>query len=154
MDCLSVNQIQIREAGAGDLPVLLALYRQLVNDDTHAISLEQAEKLFLRIGNYPDYRIYLAERETGQVVGTFALLVMDSLGHMGTPAAILEDVVVSEAYRGSGIGQQMMAFATKTAREKGCNKFFFSSGIHRSDAHQFYENLGFKQHGYSYYLDL
>ncbi|WP_321372458.1 GNAT family N-acetyltransferase [uncultured Desulfuromusa sp.] len=149
-----VDQVRIREAKAGDLPAILDLYRQLIAGDDSEISLEQAEKLFLRIGNYPDYRIYLAERETGQPVGTFALLIMDSLGHRGTPAAVLEDVVVSAADRGSGIGQQMMAFATETARGKGCKKFFFSSGINRSDAHQFYENLGFRQHGYSYYLNL
>ena len=154
MNNLTVAQVQIREAEAGDLPGLLELYCQLVNTDVPEINLEQAENLFLRIGNYPDYRIYLAESKVGQPVGSFALLIMDSLGHMGTPTAILEDVVVSEQYRGAGIGQQMMAFATETARGKGCNKFYFCSGINRSDAHQFYENLGFKRHGYSYYLNL
>jgi len=154
MNSSSTDQVQIREAKADDLPALLELHRQLVDADGQEISLEQAEKLFLRIGNYPDYRIYLAERESGPPVGTFALLIMDSLGHMGTPAAVLEDVVVAEAYRGFGIGRQMIAFATDTARSKGCNKFLFSSGIKRSGAHQFYENLGFKKHGYSYYLNL
>lgn len=151
---MNTDQVTIREAGADDLATLLNLYRQLNNQsDDKSFSLKQAEAIYLRIGNYPDYSIYLAEWKQ-QVVGTFALLIMDSLGHSGTPAAVLEDVVVSEEHRSLGIGQRMMAFATTLAKEKGCSKFFFSSGIERTQAHQFYENLGFKQHGYSFYLNL
>jgi GNAT superfamily N-acetyltransferase len=147
------NQLQIREAAAGDLPALLKLYGQLGMDDGQVLALEKAEQIFLRIGNYPDYRIYLAE-QGGKPVGTFALLIMDNLGHLGAPSAILEDVVVDESCRGQGIGQLMMAFATSLCREKGCYKFFFSSNIKRSEAHRFYENLGFEIHGYSFFLDL
>jgi len=151
---MNADQVIIREAEAEDLAALLVLYRQLNNQsDEKGFSLKQAEAIYLRIGNYPDYSIYLAEWKQ-QVVGTFALLIMDSLGHGGVPAAVLEDVVVSEAHRGLGIGQQMMTLATALAREKGCSKFFFSSGIERTQAHQFYANLGFKQHGYSFYLNL
>lgn len=151
MENKGIFQVRVREAEACDLPDLLQLYCQLNNNSAKQLSLEQAENIFLRIGNYPDYCIYIAEHE-GQVVGTFALMVMESLGHMGISSAILEDVVVSEQYRDLGVGQQMMSSATATAQQKGCNKLFFSSGMTRSDAHRFYENLGFKQHGYSYYL--
>lgn len=145
--------LQTREAEAADLPALLHLYRQLNGGAESGLSQEQAEQLFLRLANYPDYRIYLGERE-GQVVGTFALLIMDSLGHGGVPAAVIEDVVVSETQRGQGIGEQLMACATELARKKGCSKIFFSSGSSRVVAHAFYRKLGFKQHGYSFYLDL
>ena len=147
------NQLQIREAAADDLPVLLKLYGQLGMDDGQVLPLDKAEQIFLRIGNYPDYRIYLAERN-GRPVGTFALLIMDNLGHLGAPSVILEDVVVAEDCRGEGIGQLMMDFATGRGREKGCYKFFFSSNLNRTDAHRFYENLGCRIHGYSFYLDL
>lgn len=145
--------VRIREAKACDLPELLKLYRQLNNSSMEDFTLEQAEILFLRIGNYPDYRIYLAKHKD-QVVGTFALLIMESLGHRGIPSAILEDVVVSEECRGAGVGRQMISFATSAAKRSGCSKLFFSSGLHRREAHQFYENLGFLQHGYSYHLNL
>lgn len=146
-------QLQIREAEATDLPALQQLYRQLNGGRSPALSQEQAEQLFLRISNYPDYRIYLGELK-GEVAGTFALLIMDSLGHGGVPSAVLEDLVVRESRRGQGIGEQLIAFATALAREKGCSKFFLCSGSNRVDAHAFYRKLGFIQHGYSYYLDL
>lgn len=148
-----MKAVQIREARISDLPALLELYAALGMDDGKVLSLEQAQKIYRRISNYPDYRIYLAELD-GDPVGTFALLIMDNLGHMGTPSAILEDVVVSDRCRGVGIGHQMMNFATRLCREKGCYKFFFSSNINRADAHRFYENLGFEKHGYSFYLNL
>lgn len=149
----ATEQIRIREATAEDLPTLLNLYSQLGMDDGEILPRQRAETIFLRISNYPDYRIYLAETDN-EPVGTFALLVMDNLGHMGNPSAIIEDVVVSDSCRGQGIGQKMMAFATDLAQEKGCYKFYFSSNINRIDAHRFYENLGFKKHGYCFYLNL
>jgi GNAT superfamily N-acetyltransferase len=145
--------LQIREAEATDLPALQQLYRQLNDGRPPALSQEHAEQLFLRIANYPDYRIYLGELE-GEVVATFALLIMDSLGHDGVPSAVLEDVVVCETRRGQGIGEQLIAFATELAGGKGCSKFFLSSGSSRVGAHAFYRKLGFIQHGYSFYLDL
>ena len=117
------------------------------------LSLERAQGIFLRIGNYPDYRIYLAEQGE-RPVGTFALLIMDNLGHLGTPSAIVEDVVVCADCRGTGIGREMMRFATGLARDKGCYKFFFSSNLNRTEAHHFYEQLGFEKHGYSFFLNL
>ncbi len=142
-----------REATAKDLSALLPLYRQLTGSRGDFFNLDQAEKIFLRLGNYPDYAIYVAEHRR-RIVATFALLVMDSLGHMGVPAAVLEDVVVAEQHRGTGIGRRMMSFAAALARQKGCSKLFFCSGLERTDTHRFYENLGFRQHGYSYHLNL
>lgn len=150
---MSDSELVIREVCAGDLAELLPLYRQLLDCRAEDLSLSRAETIFLRIGNYPDYAIYLASLRE-RVVGTFALMIMDSLGHMGVPVAILEDVVVSEDCRGSGIGRAMIDFATEAARDKGCSKFFLCTGAERQQAHRFYENLGFRQHGFSYYLDL
>jgi GNAT superfamily N-acetyltransferase len=142
----------IREAITEDIPQLMELYTQLSIDGCDKMPIGEAQALFDKIASYPDYRIYLAEI-SGEAVGTFALLIMDSLGHMGVPTAVLEDVVVSEQCRGQGVGQQMVAFATDLCREKGCSKFFFSSSMQRKAAHKFYEDLGFAKHGFSFYLD-
>lgn len=148
-----IEGLTIRKATIDDLEALALLYRQLVTEDAHKADLLLMETIFRKISGYPDYGIYLAEQD-GESVGTLALLVMDSLGHMGVPVAVLDDVVVVEKYRGRGIGQQMMMWATDLARNKGCEKIFFCSGLKRTAAHKFYEDLGFARHGYSYYLNL
>ena len=45
-----------------------------------------------------------------------------------------------------------MEAAHNICRSHGCYKMALSSNLRRKDAHQFYEHLGFKQHGVSYNL--
>ncbi len=145
--------IILREAVENDLPGLLALYGQLGQDDGSVLPLNDAHRIFKRFEKYPSYHLYVAVL-AGEVVGTFALLVMDNLGHRGSPSAILEDVVVDETLRGMGIGTQMMSYAHDLCHAQGCYKMTFSSNINREPAHRFYESLGFMKHGYSFYVKL
>jgi GNAT superfamily N-acetyltransferase len=143
------NTPTIREATRADLPGVSALYAQPELDNGHVLPLQDAESLFARFAQYPDYKLYVAEQDR-QIVGTFALLIMDNLGHLGAPSAIVEDVVVDPALHGHGIGQAMMRFAMGRAREKRCYKLVLSSNARRERAHAFYEQLGFERHGYSF----
>jgi len=144
--------IILREAIEDDLPAMLILYGQLGQDDGRVLSLEDARRIFARFREYPYYRLHVALLD-GRLVGTFALLVMDNLGHLGAPSAILEDVVVDETMRGMGIGKKMMDYANDLCRQQGCYKMTFSSNMNRDAAHRFYESLGFKRHGYSFYIN-
>ena len=89
--------------------------------------------------------------DDGAVVGSFALLVMDNLGHLGAPSAIVEDVVVAPDVQGGGIGQRHDAARARATRaSKGCYKLVLSSNAKRERAHAFYEQLGFERHGFSF----
>ena len=143
----------MRPALKADLPAVLALYAQPEIDDGDVLPLDAAERLLERFGDYPDYTLYVAE-QGGEVVGSFALLVMDNIGHLGAPSAIVEDVVVAPPLHGRGIGQAMMRFAMERCRRKGCYKLMLSSNAKRERAHAFYEALGFARHGYSFRIDL
>jgi len=145
-------EVNIREATVKDLPYIISLYSQPDMDDGKLISLERAQEIFTRIKSYPDYKVYVAVAG-GKIVGTFALLMMDNLAHLGAPSGIVEDVVVSENLQGQGIGKQMMKFAMDYCREKGCYKLVLSSNLKRKSAHAFYESLGFKKHGYSFIVE-
>ncbi len=141
--------VSCREATRSDLPGVLELYSQPDFDSGNVLPLPDAERLFERMRSYPDYRIYVAVHEE-QVVGTFALLIMDNLGHMGARSAIIEDVAVAPDWQRRGIGKLMMTHALRVSGEKGCYKAALSSNLSREKAHAFYESLGFEQHGYSY----
>jgi GNAT superfamily N-acetyltransferase len=143
----------VRKAAAADIPAVLGLYAQPDLDDGKVLPLDQARALFERFSRYPDYTLYVAEQGE-EIVGSFALLVMDNLGHLGAPSGIVEDVVVAPARHGNGIGQAMMRFALERCREKRCYKLVLSSNAKRSRAHAFYEQLGFERHGYSFRIDL
>ncbi len=144
--------VHIRPAAKADLPAVLRLYAQPDLDDGASLPIDEAQRIFERFATYPDYVLYVAEAG-GAIVGTFALLVMDNLAHLGARSAVVEDVVVDAAHRGEGIGRAMMTHAASVCREKGCYKMALSSNLKRERAHAFYDSLGFERHGYSFRVD-
>ena len=138
----------IRQATISDLPSILQLYAEVL-DKGQVLSLSEAEVLFQKMSSYPNYKVYVAEQEH-QVIGTFALLIMDNLAHRGTPSGIVEDVAVQENLQGKGIGRQMMKYAMQVCSEAGCYKLVLSSNQKRVEVHAFYESLGFDKHGFSF----
>ena len=146
----------IREATDGDLSAVLALYAQPGMDDGQVLTLAEARALLARFRQYPSYRLWVAcdPAQGDEVVGTYALLIMDNLAHRGTPSAIVEDVVVSATRQGQGIGRQMMQHAQDQARQGACYKLVLSSNQKRERAHAFYESLGFQRHGFSFVIGL
>ena len=141
--------LQFREATKADLPDILRLLAQPDMDGGTVLPLAEAERLFERMARYPDYRVIVALRD-GRIVGSFALLIMDNLGHLGAPSGVIEDVVVDPACQGQGVGRAMMQHALRLCGEKGCYKVTLSSNLTRERAHAFYESLGFERHGYSF----
>lgn len=144
--------IQIRQATKADLPAILNLYATVL-DKGEVLSIEQAETLFAKMAVYPNYKVYVAENEAG-IIGTFALLIMDNLAHVGTPSGVVEDVVVAYEVQGKGIGKAMMNFAMERCKEVGCYKLVLSSNLKRHEAHAFYESLAFEKHGFSFRVNL
>ena len=144
-----MSTLHFREAAKADLPDILRLLAQPELDDGQVLSLADAERMFDRMARYPDYRVHVAIRD-GRIVGSFALLIMDNLGHLGAPSGVIEDVVVDPRCQGQGIGRAMMRHALRLCGEKACYKVALSSNLRRARAHAFYESLGFERHGYSF----
>jgi ribosomal protein S18 acetylase RimI-like enzyme len=144
-----VSDLHFREATRADLPAILRLLAQPEMDNGDTLPLADAERIFERMARYPDYHLHVAIRD-GRIVGTFALLIMDNLGHLGAPSGVIEDVAVDPACQGEGIGRAMMEHALRVCGDKGCYKVALSSNLNRQRAHAFYESLGFERHGYSY----
>jgi GNAT superfamily N-acetyltransferase len=103
--------------------------------------------------SYPNYKLYVAVIKNN-IIGSFALLIMINLGHMGAPSGILEDVVVAPNYHGQGVGRKRVNYAKTVCKEKGCYKLLVSSNMKRKDAHAFYESIKFQKHGFSFLVDL
>lgn len=150
---IDANALNIRPASAADLPDVLRLYQQPDLDHGQALPLPEAIAWFQKIQQYPSYRLFVAECNH-QIVGTFMLLVLDNLLHLGAPSGIVEAVAVDAQYQSQGIGRQMMHWAMAAARQSRCYKLVLSSSLTRDRAHAFYESLGFQQHGLSFEVQL
>jgi GNAT superfamily N-acetyltransferase len=142
----------IRQATLDDIKDILHIYAEAL-DNGKVITVEKAQKIFLKQQQYPNYQVFIALYEQ-QTVGTFALIIMENMAHNGTPSAVVEDVGVLPTMQSKGVGKLMMEFALKYSKEKGCYKMSLSSNLRREKAHQFYESLGFKKHGFSFLMDL
>ncbi len=141
-------EIKIRQAAKKDLPQMILLYRQPDMNGRKAASLKKAENIFLKAGKYPFYKVYAAV-SGGEVVGTFCILIMNTISD-NSKAGVLEDFVVKKSWQRKGIGTKMIKFAIAVCRKKGCYKLALSSNLKRKGAHRFYKSLKFRKHGYSF----
>jgi len=67
---------------------------------------------------------------------------------------VVEAVAVLPSLQGKGIGKKMMQFALDRCKDYGCYKMMLSSNESQTNAHQFYESLGFTRHGFSFRVAL
>ena len=93
-----MDNLTIRAAEEKDLPDVLRLYAQADMDNGQVLALSDAKQIFNRMKAYPDYQVYVAEIN-GEVIGTYALAIMDNLAHMGSKSGLIEDVVVSQTHQ-------------------------------------------------------
>ena len=135
----------IREATRADLPELVRLYSELSLDDPREdpAELERYEAAFAAISEAGGHHVLVAESE-GRLVGSATVIIEPNLTYKGTPFALIENVVVTRNARGSGIGAQIINACIEIARDAGCYKVTLTSNKRRTEAHAFYERLGFK----------
>ena len=77
------------------------------------------------------------------VVGTCQLSFLPGLARRGAFRAQIEAVRVRADHRGRGLGEGMIAWAIAEAGRRGCALVQLTTDKARTDAHRFYERLGF-----------
>jgi GNAT superfamily N-acetyltransferase len=77
------------------------------------------------------------------VVGTMQLTFIPGMARRGALRAQIEAVRVGAGYRSRGLGKAMFAWAIDEARRHGCALVQLTTDKTRTDAHRFYQRLGF-----------
>lgn len=129
----------IREAEPADAGALQRLYELLVPHNPRIRVLP--ERLARLRGDAANF-CFVDERE-GQVVGTVLLHLCPDVMFEERPYALLENLVVDPGARGRGSGRALLEHAERVCREHGCTKVMLLSGAHRTEAHAFFERLGY-----------
>ena len=140
--------VQYRLATRMDVHVLV----RLLAEDELGAQRERFEsplpesyyKAFEAIDADPNNELIVAHAN-GEIVGTLQLMFLPHLSHQGGMRAQISSVRVAEKYRGQGIGTDMMKWTLERARERGCHLMQLTSNRSRTDAHRFYEKLGFEK---------
>ncbi|OLZ68488.1 GNAT family N-acetyltransferase [Streptomyces sp. IMTB 2501] len=139
-----MGDLEIRRATADDLPAIVAM----LADDPLGAQRESTDDMtpyraaLERLTADPNQHLVVAVRE-GRVIGTLQLTIIAGLSHKGTTRALIEAVRIHADERGSGLGSRLIEWAIDTSRHVGCRMVQLTSDKTRSDAHRFYERLGF-----------
>ena len=89
-----------------------------------------------------DGEVFVAEYE-GQPVGVCQVVIFRNIGNAGRRVAEIENVHVREAFRSQGIGEQMIRACEELAATRDCHRVQLTSNVSRTDAHRFYERIGY-----------
>ena len=139
-----MGDLEIRPATADDVTAIVAM----LADDPLGAQRESPDDLapylaaLERLASDPNQHPVVAVRE-GRVVGTLQLTVIPGLSRRGAIRSIIEGVRIHADERGSGLGTQLIEWAIDESRRQGCQLVQLTSDNTRSDAHHFYERLGF-----------
>ena len=129
--------VTVAEATRADTDLLAAMASLLPQLSSSATALT-ADELATIIDN-PATVVFVA-RSAGRVVGSL------SLGMFRIPTGMrawIEDVVVDESARGSGVGAALSAAAIDRARAAGARTVDLTSRPSRAAANRLYQRIGF-----------
>ena len=129
----------IREAEPRDAQAIERLYQELLPNNLNTKVLgERIEE----IQNNPNSFLLVCEIDQ-KVIGTAHLhICLDALVE-NRPFGVVERVIITEHVQSKGYGSALMKAIENICIQKNCMKKFLTSGASRSEAHHFYEKLGF-----------
>ena len=81
----------------------------------------------------------------GILASSCVLSVIPNLTRGGRPYGLLENIVTHPAYRKKGLGKAVVTGAISQARDRNCYKVMLLSDSKRTEAHAFYEAVGFER---------
>ena len=141
-----MSEIKFRRAQAQDLPAIVAM---LADDALGAGREDPSVPLatsyldaFSAIDTDPNQLLVVAV-EAGQVVGTLQLTFLCGISRKGAWRGQIEAVRVARQLRSRGVGKLMIEWAIEQCRARGCSIVQLTTDKGRTQAHAFYERLGF-----------
>ncbi|MEY2229551.1 MULTISPECIES: GNAT family N-acetyltransferase [Streptomyces] len=137
-------ELTIRPATEADVPAIVAM----LADDPLGATRESPEDLtpylaaLKRLTGDPNQHLVVAVR-ADRVVGTLQLTIIPGLSRKGATRSLIEGVRVHADERGGGLGTRFIEWAVEKSRAENCALVQLTSDATRTDAHRFYERLGF-----------
>jgi GNAT superfamily N-acetyltransferase len=128
--------VTIRPARVDDAHAVAALAKQLGYD---AAPDAVADRLTRLVGRRDQQ--FLVADEGGRAVGWIHMLVNECVE--AEAFVVIGGLVVDRAYRKQGIGRRLLAEAEDWAVLQGCSVVRLSSSATRTEAHAFYQRVGY-----------
>lgn len=122
----------------------MELYVQL-DENNKDLTTESSIPIWEEISKNPNIKYFGAvDTANGdRVVSTCFTMIIPNLTAHGRSICFLENVVTDSAYRKQGLARKVIEMAIEDAKSHNCYKVILQSNCKRTEAHKFYENLGF-----------
>ena len=132
----------IRAATPADVPMMLRFVKELAEYEREPEAVVASEADLLRDGWGPEprFRCVIAEYE-GEAAG-FALFFASYSTWRGHHGLRLEDLYVTPAKRGNGIGKALLTHLAQVAEDEGCPRLEWDVLAWNAPAIGFYEKIG------------
>lgn len=141
---------EIRSVKENDFEAVFLLFKQLwPNKELNKYDLFEVFKRGI-ISENDEY--YCAE-VNGEVIGFCSYAIVNNFWQAGYIGYVYS-MIVDGAFRGKGIGTDLLKRILESARERNCKKVELDSGFPREQAHKFYEKLGFEKRAYLFSKDV
>lgn len=127
-----------RQMSSEDAAAVAALSEQL----GYPLSSEQIFQNINAVRRSEDHDAFVAIYDSHVVgwIGVAQAMMIESL-----PFCEINGLVIDKNLRGKGIGKLLVERAKQWAREKGNNTIRLRCNVKRTEAHEFYRHLGFKE---------
>jgi GNAT superfamily N-acetyltransferase len=131
-------KIEVREMNAGDTQAVNLLSQQL----GYPLSIQQTLQNINAVVKSKDHTAFVAviENRIAGWIGAAQAIMIEVMPHCE-----INGLVIDENYRGKGIGKLLVEKVKHWARAKGNDRLTLHCNIKRTEAHLFYEHLGFKE---------
>lgn len=101
------------------------------------------QAIFEQMQKDPTYYLMVAVDGDKKVRGSVLGIICNSLAANYEKFLVIEDVIVDEASRRSGIGRELFMKMDEIAIQNKCAYSILVSSGFRKGAHQFYESMGY-----------
>lgn len=155
---LGDRRLTITRATEADVPEIVAL----LADDVLGASRESPDvadlapylAAFSEIDADGRHLLVAVRDESGKVVATMHLTLLPGLSRQAATRLQIEAVRVGASARGLGLGTRMIEWAHQYGREHGARLVQLTTDRSRTDAHRFYEKLGYVASHMGFKLEL
>jgi ribosomal protein S18 acetylase RimI-like enzyme len=141
------SRVEIRIARPEDAPALADLIAELGYAATHQLVAERLRRL------EQSGETVLVLALDGDVVGFVTLHVTPVL-HRPTAVGRMTALIIAGRARGHGLGRELVAAAEQHLAQAGCALVEVTSNNKRTDAHAFYQRLGYTETSRRFYREL
>jgi len=149
--------LTFRRATEADVPdIIKMLADDRLGASREALGAESLPKYLdaFRVIDADPNQFLLVVDDGGEMVGTLQLTFIAGLARGGLKRGLVEAVRVASDRRGEKIGEAIFAWVLEKCRREGCGIVQLTTDKSRTDAHRFYDRLGFEPSHIGYKMEL